>query len=162
MNTTERLHFDFSLSRIGEGNGNPLQYSCLENPRDGRTWWAVVCGVAQSWTRLKWLSSSSSSVYSGYYISFSETWLICVLLLGILLMLTIPNINLYFPLIIFTCKHLLTRGFFPTYIVFPSYSKDTQSFRCVSYRTLRTFGSWYFYMIITVIIFQINVSNLQS
>ena len=56
--TTERLHF-FSLSRIGEGNGNPLQCSCLENPRDGGAWWAAVYGVAQSWTQLKWLSSSS-------------------------------------------------------------------------------------------------------
>ena len=55
---TERLHFHFSLSRIGEGNGNPLQCSCLENPRDGGTWWAAICGVAQSWTRLKQLSSS--------------------------------------------------------------------------------------------------------
>ena len=58
---TERLHFDFSLSCIGEGNGNPLQCSCLENPRDGGAWWAAVCGVTQSWTRLKRLSSSSSS-----------------------------------------------------------------------------------------------------
>ena len=57
---TERLHFDFSLSCIGEGNGNPLQYSCLENSRDGGAWWAAVYGVAQSWTRLKRLSSSSS------------------------------------------------------------------------------------------------------
>ena len=56
---TERLHFHFSLSCIGEGNGNPLQCSCLENPRDGGVWWAVVYGVPQSWTRLKWLSSSS-------------------------------------------------------------------------------------------------------
>ena len=59
--TTEQLHFDFSLSCIGEGNGNPLQYSCLENPRDGGAWWATVYGVAQSRTRLKRLSSSSSS-----------------------------------------------------------------------------------------------------
>ena len=51
--TTERLHLDFSLSRIGEGNGNPLQCSCLENPRDGGAWWAAVCGVTQSRTRLK-------------------------------------------------------------------------------------------------------------
>ena len=58
---TERLHFIFSLSCIGEGNGNPLQRSCLENPRDGVAWWAAVYGVAQSQTRLKWLSSSSSS-----------------------------------------------------------------------------------------------------
>ena len=58
---TERLHFHFSLSCIGEGNGNPLQYSCLENPRDGGAWWAAVYGVTQSWTRLKRLSSRSSS-----------------------------------------------------------------------------------------------------
>ena len=57
---TERLHFHFSLSCIGEGNGNLLQCSCLENPRDGGAWWAAVCGVAQSRTRLKRLSSSSS------------------------------------------------------------------------------------------------------
>ena len=56
--TTERLPFHFSLSCIGEGNGNPLQRSCLENPRDGGAWWAAVCGVAQSQTRLKQLSSS--------------------------------------------------------------------------------------------------------
>ena len=59
--TTERLHCLFSLSCIGEGNGNPLQCSCLENPRDGGAWWAAVSGVAQSWTQLKRLSSSSSS-----------------------------------------------------------------------------------------------------
>ena len=59
--TTERLHFHFSLSCIGEGNGNPLQCSCLENPRDGEAWWAAVYGIAQSRTRLKRLSSSSSS-----------------------------------------------------------------------------------------------------
>ena len=61
--TTERLHFHFSLSCIGEGNGNPLQCSCLETPRDGGAWWAAVYGVAQSRTRLKRLSSSSSSNY---------------------------------------------------------------------------------------------------
>jgi len=61
--TTEWLHFHFSLSCIGEGNGNPLQCSCLENPRDGGAWWAAVYGVSQSWTRLKWLSSSSSVQY---------------------------------------------------------------------------------------------------
>ena len=59
--TTEGLHFHFSLSCIGEGNGNPLQCSCLENPRDGGAWWAAVSGLAQSWTQLKRLSSSSSS-----------------------------------------------------------------------------------------------------
>ena len=59
--TTDRLHFHFSLSCIGEGKGNPLQCSCLENSRDGGAWWAAVYGVAQSQTRLKWLSSSSKS-----------------------------------------------------------------------------------------------------
>ena len=54
--TTERLHFHFSFSCIGEGNGNPFQCSCLENPRDG---WAAISGVAQSQTRLKQLSSCS-------------------------------------------------------------------------------------------------------
>ena len=58
---TEQLHFHFSPSCIGEGNGNPLQCSCLENPRDRGAWWAVVYGVIQSRTQLKWLSSSSSS-----------------------------------------------------------------------------------------------------
>ena len=60
--TTEWPHFHFSLSCIGEGNGNPLQYSCLENPRDGGAWLAAVCGVAQSWTWLKWFSSSSKDL----------------------------------------------------------------------------------------------------
>ena len=64
LDTTERLPFHFSLSWIGEGNGNPLQCSCLENPRDGGAWWAAVYGVAQSWTRLKRLSSSSIWFYS--------------------------------------------------------------------------------------------------
>ena len=59
---TERLHFHFPLSYIEEGNGNPLQCSCLENPRDGGAWWATVYGVAQSWTRLKQLSSSSNVI----------------------------------------------------------------------------------------------------
>ena len=61
LDTTERLHFHFSLSCIGEGNGNPLQCFCLENPRDGEAWWAAISGVAQNWTRLKRLSNSSSS-----------------------------------------------------------------------------------------------------
>ena len=57
---TERHHFHFSISCIGEGNGNPFQCSCLENPRDGGAWWAAVSWVAQSWTWLKRLSSSST------------------------------------------------------------------------------------------------------
>ena len=60
LDTTERLHFHFSLSCIGEENGNPLKCSCLENPRDGGAWWAAVYALSQSRTRLKWLSSSSA------------------------------------------------------------------------------------------------------
>ena len=63
LDTTKWLPFHFSLSCIGEGNGNPLQCTCLENPRDGGAWWAAVYGVAQSQTRLKQLSSSSSSLF---------------------------------------------------------------------------------------------------
>ena len=63
--TTEQPHFHFSLSCTGEGNGNPLQCSCLENPRDRRAWWAAIYGATQSWTRLKRLSSSSSSCTAG-------------------------------------------------------------------------------------------------
>ena len=61
LDTTEQLHFHFSLSCIGEVKSNPLQCSCLENPRDSGAWWAAIYGVAQSWTWLKRLSSSSSS-----------------------------------------------------------------------------------------------------
>ena len=64
LDTTERLPFHFSLSCIGEGNGNPLQCSCLENPRDWGAWWAAIYGVAQSQTRLKWLSCSSTNTCS--------------------------------------------------------------------------------------------------
>ena len=66
-------HFHFSLSCIGEGDGTPLQCFCLENPRDGGAWWAAVFGVAQSWTRLKRLSSNSSSM--SLYKYTHNTWL---------------------------------------------------------------------------------------
>ena len=67
---TEPLHFYFSLSCIGEGNGNPLQCSCLETPRDGGAWWAAVYGVTQSRTQLKRLSSSSSTQVCFYFYLF--------------------------------------------------------------------------------------------
>ena len=70
--TTGRLHFHFSLSCIGEGNGYPLQCSCLENPRDGAASWAAISGVTQSWTRLKRLSSSSSTLHRVWAISEDE------------------------------------------------------------------------------------------
>jgi len=60
LDTTERLHFHFSLSCIREGNGNPLQCSCLENPRDGGAWWAAIYGVAQNRTRLKDLAAAAA------------------------------------------------------------------------------------------------------
>ena len=66
----ERLHFHFSCIR--EGNGNPLQCSCPESPREGGAWWATVYGVAQNWKRLKWLSSSTSFIIVLWYTSVCE------------------------------------------------------------------------------------------
>ena len=88
LDTTERLHFHFSLSCIGEGNGNPLQCSCLENPRAGGAWWVAVYGVTQSQTRLKQLSSSSKLflvsivylVFSGFNFSKRNLKLKCRIL----------------------------------------------------------------------------------
>ena len=76
---TERLHFHFSLSCTGERNGNPLQCSCLENPRDGGAWWVAFYVVAQSRTQLKRLSSSSkdalkSMVKCRHYAIFHYLW----------------------------------------------------------------------------------------
>ena len=87
---TERLHFHFSLSCIGEGNGNPLQCSCLVNPRDGGAWWAAVCGVAQSWTRLKRLSS-----------------LLCLLIYNIILWFYFPYKHFVCYLSYFFAFHLI-------------------------------------------------------
>ena len=70
---TEQLHFPFSLSCIGEGNGNPLQCSCLEDPRDGGAWWAAIYGVAQSWTWLNRLSSSRPLSYTTQKINLKWT-----------------------------------------------------------------------------------------
>ena len=123
---TEWLHFHFSLSCIGEGNGNPFQCSCLENPRDGEVWWAAVSGVAQSRTRLKWLSSSSSSIewskslksinvksiaikWNGTYfhllkITLTDATFMCKDVLYLLYTLAI----VYFHLIIYSlCPHIL-------------------------------------------------------
>ena len=70
--TTERLHFPFSLSCIGEGNGNPLQCSCLENLRDGGAWWAAVSGVAQSRTRLKQFSSRRNYFFQHFILYWTN------------------------------------------------------------------------------------------
>ena len=91
LDTTQWLHVHFSLSCIGEGNGNPLQCSCLENPGDRGAWWAAISGVAQSWTWLKRLSSSSSMVnetsFTTCKLCYSEeqfihflSWSICTFL----------------------------------------------------------------------------------
>ena len=86
--TTEWLHFPFhfSLSCIGEGNGNPLQCSCLENPKDGRAWWAAVYGVTQSRTRLKWLSTHAHTHVQVIFCLF-----VCQWTLGCFHILTIVN-----------------------------------------------------------------------
>ena len=78
---TEQLHFHFSLSCIREGNGNPLQCSWLENPRNRGAWWAAIYGVAQSWTQLKQLSSSSSCVFTENQIKY---FLFCKILISLL------------------------------------------------------------------------------
>ena len=83
---TERLHFHFSLSGIGEGNGNPLQCFCLENPRDGGAWWAAIYGVALSWTRLKRLNSSSSN-HTLFLFLFFLMWTIFKVLIEFVTML---------------------------------------------------------------------------
>ena len=69
---TEWLHFHFSLSCIGEGNGNPLQCSCLENPRDRGAWWAAVYGIAQNWTRLRDREAWCAAIHG---VAKSRTWL---------------------------------------------------------------------------------------
>ena len=92
---TERLHFHFSLSCIGEGNGNPLQCSCLENPRDGGAWWAAVYGVAQSRTRLKRLSSSSSSILCPWDFPCKNIGVVCHFLLQGIFLTRGSNLNLY-------------------------------------------------------------------
>ena len=74
LDMTEWLHFHFSLSCIGEGNGNPLQFSCLENPRDRAAWWAAIYGVAQSRIWLKCLSSSSSRTDSNMFLYMAEKY----------------------------------------------------------------------------------------
>ena len=74
LDMTQWLHFHFSLLCIGEGNGNPLQCSCWENPRDGGAWWTAVYGVAQNRTQLKRLGSSSSSSRSVIILPAGGIW----------------------------------------------------------------------------------------
>ena len=115
--TTERLHFHFSLSRIGEGNGNPLQCSCLENPRDGGAQWAAVYGVAQSRTRLKQLSRSSSSsspFISAQYMMY-RVHLLTTNFLSFHLSVDVLNFPSFFKGNFFRCRNLY-------YVIFPNIS----------------------------------------
>jgi hypothetical protein len=111
---TERLHFHFSHSCIGEGNGNPLQCSCLENPRDRGAWWAAIYGVAQSQTRLKRLSSSNSPVilrYSIFNLGMSPVFLSVQLLVsGFLCFFFFLPLN-----IIITCLNSLSQNVTPSF-----------------------------------------------
>ena len=94
--TTEQLHFHFSLSCIGEGNGNPLQCFCLENPRDGGAWWAAVYGVAQSLTRLKWLSIALAKelfIKGIYFMNKSNIYDNCILCMCIISMVSKQKVN---------------------------------------------------------------------
>ena len=123
--TKERLHFHFSLSCIGEGNGNPLQCSCQENPRDGGAWWAAVSGVSQGWTRLKQLSSSSHSSNLA-----SET-IACIL--SHLKMRKVKFLKLYDQRINFCSKlAVLFKDFFPSPFLFPSAPRSLLLFLSLS------------------------------
>ena len=82
--------YHFSLSCIGEGNGSPLKCSCLENPRDGEAWWAAVCGVAQSRTRLKWLSIAMYLTIKCVYLVGWDSVLFILLLVLLNMMSTWP------------------------------------------------------------------------
>ena len=119
---TERLHFHFSLSCIGEGNGNPLQCSCLENPRDGGACWAAVYWVAQSWTRLTRLSSSSSrmsfEVLSIRYIHFIRVRkysLFSVLWKGVCEIGIVSFLNIFKVSLVISCEPFSGRKIFNNY-----------------------------------------------
>ena len=105
--TTERLHFNFSLSCIRDGNGNPLQCSCLENPREDGAWWAAICGVTQSRTWLKRLSSSGSSICSFESSFFHSTeWFWDLVILYVFVVssfLLLSTISLYIHILPFIC-----------------------------------------------------------
>jgi len=102
--------FHFSLSCIGEGNGNPLQCSSLENPRDGGAWWAAVSGVTQSRTRLKWLSSSSSSntMRQGFQILIYHFIYLFIFIFKCYFIFKLYIIVLVLPNIILKKKQILT------------------------------------------------------
>ena len=124
--STERLHFHFSLSCIEEGNGNPLQCSCLENPGDGGARWAAVYGVAQSWTRLTWLSCSSRNWW------FSWLWAIisCFFCIPAIFLLDARDLGLFILLVEFLSQLFWYMLFLPKFCWF------IQSHFCVSPGTL--------------------------
>ena len=112
---TEQLHFDFSLSCIGEGNGNPLQCSCLENPKDEGAWWAAVYGVTQSQTRLKRLSVYMCTyIWIQFLVSYSQGFLCCFTASMVRIPLSYFSYNSLFykisSLILFLLAFLAMRG----------------------------------------------------
>ena len=119
--TTERLPFHFPLSCIGEGNGNPLQCSCLENPRDGGAWWPAVCGVTQSQTRLKWLSSSSSMHNNKQ----KEMLYLCLYILHLIRMWS-KNIRRY----IYICIYIYMCVYIYIYMLHTHVRTHTQKGKC--------------------------------
>ena len=152
---TEGLHLYFSLSCIEEGNGNPLQCSCLENRRDGGAWWAAVCGVAQSRTRLKWLSSSSRSLrhYSLFLKHFSlcsSDWMDSVDLYQVH-SFTIPNLLLNCYSQLFITVTLSNSRISVSFFFFLIFLSSLGIFTCwfmVLYFPLIFFFNSYFYLFI--------------
>ena len=144
---TERLHFHFSLSWIGKGNGNPLQCSCLENPRDGGAWWAAIYGVAQSWTRLKQLSIiiQLSSVQSLSHIRLFVTPGTAARQASLSItssrsLLKLMSIESVMPSnhLILRCPLLLPPSIFPSIRIF---SNEFQLTYILTYTRVRTFKS---------------------
>ena len=117
LDMTERLHFHFSLSCLGEGNGNPLQCCCLENPRDGGAWRATVYGVAQSRTQLKRLSSSSSSStdYRCKYIKYKFKYICACIYICIYVHTHNIHIQIKYVLVSFSLEIFMGKTFVTLY-----------------------------------------------
>ena len=128
--TTERLHFHFSLSCIGVGNGKPFQCSYLENPRGGGAWWAAVYGVAQSRTRLKPLSSSSSGGSSRCLIAFSSKSMIFLFTFfySAVFKILLPAFPSFLAILNFEFLKLL-RLWLSTWVLFSPYQMDLRRLR---------------------------------
>ena len=136
-----------SLWCIGEGNGNPLQYSCLEDPRDGGTWWATVSEVAQSRTQLKQLSSSSS-MFGGSFLNMSfldnfffNPWI------------KVKSVSLE----ILPLKHLAQKNLLPVYVFGLGFCKKSMG-RIAAWQTWSSWKSLKHYFVSPSIILPIAIS----